>query len=863
MTRASAPVRRRSGASLRRLTLAALLLAATLPALGIGVLASLRLGAALQEDARLRIDQAATTAHAYLGRAAADLERLVSSYATWPRLAATISAGQLDVVRRDVLEFLVEQGRVGAAVLVAGTETLAAGSPGPGPWLATLGGSGASAVRSLGDGLYLVGVGDVIDPALAGAPGSTPPEPTASPAEAALARLIFVRPLDAEFAVELRGLTGFEVAVVDGSGRPTVATDPEAIRALGPLDPLPTQGEREGLLFARIPFGADGAPTGDDEGPPSNGQLVLSARLSAAQAATRELPAIVGGLAGLTALAAVVLALWLSTVLSRRLGVVHAGLLAIADGRQPPPLSVSDDDPIDQLADALGRLVTVLERRETTVRRCLEAVASVPVDQPPRAVAAALLDATDAIFGLRWSAILEPDGTVFASSTGSTELPSELPSTDGSGGRMALTTGPESPSSDWAPVVVAELDPRAARRPGLGSGPIDPLRRSPELAEEGTGDGLEVPARARGRRLVAAVGATRPGQAATGLAHTSRASFASLRVSARRTQAAAGADERAASTVSSLQAGTGPATSWTPADEAALRLMAALIGSAVEDAERYATAAERAVRLDRLNQIQRQFLRSISHNLKTPLATIGLAVDDLAEAVATDPHLSERAQAIRSETARLGRLVEQVLTLSRLEAGTVDLAAEPLVPADVVAAIWRELDVERAFVIDDRTGRRVVVADRRALEQILWNLLDNAVRYAPSGRIEVRLELRRATREEPDLDRQRTPPGEAKTPPVFLEIAVLDEGPGVPAGERGRIFHRFTRGSTAGHRAGTGLGLSLARSLARLMGGDLVYLDRGPNHGACFALRVPGPTEPTPPQTSPAEAAVVGPTRRR
>lgn len=887
MTRASAPVRRRPGASLRRLIVAALLLAATLPTLGVGILASLRLGVALQEDARLRTDRAATTAHAYLVRAAADLERLVSSYATWPQLAATISGGQLDVVRRDVLEFLVEQGRVAAAVLVAGNETLAAGSLEPGGWLATVGPSGASAVRSLGDGLYLVGVADVVDPTLAGVSGSTSSEPTASPATGVLARLVFARRLDAQFAVELRDSTGFDVAVVDGTGRLTVATDPEAIRALGPLDPLPTRGEREGLLFARIPFGADGSPAGNDEGPPSNGQLILSARLSAAQAATGELPAIVGGLAGLTAVAAVVLALWLLTVLGRRLGAVHDGLLAIADGRQPPPLPIADDDPVDQLADALGRLVTALDRRETTVRRCLEAVTSVPVDQSPRQVAAALLEATDDIFGLRWSAILEPDGTLFASSSGSTELPVGLaPTNDSEGtssseGHKPPATSPEPAPSGWAPVVVVALDPRAARRPGAGPGPslgrTGPLGRSAGPTEGAAGDEFGPPAPVTGRRLVAAVGPPPPAPTAAASAETSRASFASPRVAAQGIEAVADSDD-AAATVPRPPAGDGAPPSWTPADEATLRLMAALIGSAIEDAERYATAAERAIRLDRLNQIQRQFLRSISHNLKTPLATIGLAVDDLAEAVASDPYLSERAQAIRSETARLGRLVEQVLTLSRLEAGTVDLAAEPLVPAEVVAAIWRELDVERPFVINDRTGRRVVVVDRRALEQILWNLLDNAVRYAPTGPIEVRLELRRATPEGPVASRQQAPPGEAEaapatpatpaTPappavPAVLEIAVLDEGPGVPPGERGRIFHRFTRGSTAGHRAGTGLGLSLARSLARLMGGDLVYVDRGPGHGASFALRLPLPTASTPPWTNPAEAPGVAPARQR
>jgi signal transduction histidine kinase len=770
MRRTSAHRDRRGGPSLRRLTAGALLAAAVLPVLGVGALVSLRLGTALQDDARLRAEQAAVAARALVARSTADLARLVDSYATWPRLATAIAAGDLEAVRTDVLAFLVERGSVSGAVAVVGDRSVAAGRPDLTAALTeAASGPPGTGVRTLPDGVYLIALAAVAEPA-AGAP--------ASPGDGApaLGTLVFARRLDAEFAVELRGLTGFDVAVL-GAGRATVTTNPDAVASLGPLEALPTVGERSSVLFARVPLEA-----GTGSSAPSDGaELLLSTSLSAAQAATGQLPGLVAALAGATAAAAVVLALWLSRILDRRLGAVHAGLLDIAAGRRPAPLATSDDDPVDRLVEALGGLLAALERREATVRRSFEAVASVPIDRPPAEVATTLLDASDAIFGLRWSAIVEPDGTVFARSSRAPDL---------GDGRATSPTGAEvaiGPAADASRFVVADLDPRSARRtPEPGATPS--IAAEAGVVDATDGSLAEVPA--RGRRLVALL----PDTAEPDAAEAAEPS--------------------------------GSRTVWTPADEATLRLMAILIGAAVEDAERYATAAERAARLDRLNQLQRQFLRSISHNLKTPLATIGLALDDLADAVRDDPYLAHRAGAIRTEAARLGRLVEQVLTLSRIEAGTVDLAAGPLVPAEVAAAIWRELDVERPFRIDDRSGRRTVVADRRALEQILWNLLDNAVRYAPSGAIEVRIEVRAAASERPDGEEE-------------LAIAVLDEGPGVPPGERGRIFHRFTRGSTAGRQAGTGLGLSLARSLARLMGGDLVYVDRGPGAGACFTLRIP------------------------
>ena len=258
---------------------------------------------------------------------------------------------------------------------------------------------------------------------------------------------------------------------------------------------------------------------------------------------------------------------------------------------------------------------------------------------------------------------------------------------------------------------------------------------------------------------------------------------------------------------------------WSEADQSLFDVFARLLRAAIDDAAVHARTLDRVDRLDRLTRLQSDFLRGVSHNLQAPLTNIVVVADELATADGTDAHAREGAGVILSQADRLARLVGQLLTLSRLESGTLRVEAEPVAPEPIIRRVWIALGSDRPFHVDDRSSGMVAVADRAALEQVAWMLLDNALMYAPSGAIGVSLE---AT----DEDER-------------VAITVWDEGPGIVPEERARVFRRFERGSTSEGMDGTGLGLDVARGLVRAMGGSIRYVP-APNGGAGFRFTVPG-----------------------
>ncbi len=257
---------------------------------------------------------------------------------------------------------------------------------------------------------------------------------------------------------------------------------------------------------------------------------------------------------------------------------------------------------------------------------------------------------------------------------------------------------------------------------------------------------------------------------------------------------------------------------WSEADQSLLDVYARLLRAAIDDAAVHARTLDRVDRLGRLTRLQGDFLRGVSHNLQAPLTSIAVVADELATADSTDAHAREGATIIRAQADRLARLVGQLLTLSRLEAGTLRVEAEPVAPAPIVRRVWTSLGSDRPFEVDDRTVGMVAFADRAALEQVVWMLLDNAVKYAPSGPIGVLLEPA-------DADER-------------IAVTVFDHGPGIPPNERAKVFRRFERGSTSQGLDGTGLGLDVARGLVRAMGGSIRYMP-APGGGAGFRFTVP------------------------
>ena len=220
------------------------------------------------------------------------------------------------------------------------------------------------------------------------------------------------------------------------------------------------------------------------------------------------------------------------------------------------------------------------------------------------------------------------------------------------------------------------------------------------------------------------------------------------------------------------------------------------------------------------------FVANVSHEFKTPLTTIRLYAELLEQGRVRDAAQGgDYLRTIARETQRLARLVNNALDFSRLEQGQKKFAREPL---DLTAAVTRLLDTHGPRVAEaGLTLRRdlpatvlSITTDRDALEQIVINLLDNACKYAAGGG-EVTVAL-------------------GPRPAGGVALAVLDRGPGVPAGHRARIFDKFHRvdDMLTAEKSGAGLGLSIARQLARGLGGELRHEPR-PGGGASFVVELP------------------------
>jgi len=227
---------------------------------------------------------------------------------------------------------------------------------------------------------------------------------------------------------------------------------------------------------------------------------------------------------------------------------------------------------------------------------------------------------------------------------------------------------------------------------------------------------------------------------------------------------------------------------------------------------------------------QRRFVSTVAHELRTPLTGLAGYLDLLLEDRGTDPAIrGEFLERSRRIVESMGELVNDLLEMSRIEAGSLKLVVTSIPLADVLVAARDALEPIAASAgvdLDVRIPSRMRAArgDRRATERILLNLAGNAVKYTPAGgRVDVEA---------------------AFDGPVAL-VVVRDTGPGIPESERERVFERFARLDRHRPLPGTGLGLPIARDLAGLMGGDIGLASRL-GVGSAFCLALPGPTDPDP-----------------
>ncbi|MBN2491429.1 MAG: HAMP domain-containing histidine kinase [Planctomycetes bacterium] len=234
----------------------------------------------------------------------------------------------------------------------------------------------------------------------------------------------------------------------------------------------------------------------------------------------------------------------------------------------------------------------------------------------------------------------------------------------------------------------------------------------------------------------------------------------------------------------------------------------------------------RAVRKQqRLARLRADFISSVSHELKTPVTSLMLFSDLLRAGAVTDPgKVREYYDFLGEEAGKLAHLVNNVLDFARLEAGRRTYEREPLDVGEVVrriAAVFAARAEAAGTRIDvaSADGELRVSADRDALERVLANLLDNAIKYAARAG-PVRVTAGRA--------------GDA------VRISVADRGPGIPAAERARLFGRFQRGEHHGPDApaGSGLGLAIAAELVRAHRGTIRIEDTS-GGGATFVVELP------------------------
>jgi two-component system phosphate regulon sensor histidine kinase PhoR len=228
-------------------------------------------------------------------------------------------------------------------------------------------------------------------------------------------------------------------------------------------------------------------------------------------------------------------------------------------------------------------------------------------------------------------------------------------------------------------------------------------------------------------------------------------------------------------------------------------------------------------RIRQLETVRRDFISNVSHELRTPLAALKALTDTLQEGALDDPPMAHRfLERMETEVDSLSLMVSELLELSRIESGRVPLKLNPVPPSELINNA-----VERLRLQAERNGLNVaieypenlppVLADAPRLEQVIVNLLHNAIKFTPAGgRITVGAE----------------PAGEA------VRFFVQDSGVGIPSIDLPRIFERFYKADRARSGGGTGLGLAISKHLVEAHGGE-IWAESEEGKGSRFTFVIP------------------------
>ncbi len=225
----------------------------------------------------------------------------------------------------------------------------------------------------------------------------------------------------------------------------------------------------------------------------------------------------------------------------------------------------------------------------------------------------------------------------------------------------------------------------------------------------------------------------------------------------------------------------------------------------------------------RLDEVRRDFVANISHELKTPIGAVGLLAEALVSASDEPEQVKRFAKRLTKESERLARITQEIIELSRLQA-TDALAKAELVDIDQVVAVAIDqnrvlAEAHKVQLVSGGDAGAEVYGDETLLAVALHNLVSNAIQYSPkSTRVGIGVSNREG----------------------IVEIAVTDQGVGIPEEDQDRVFERFFRTDPARSRntGGSGLGLSIVKHAIQNHGGDVRVWSQ-PGHGSTFTIRLP------------------------
>jgi signal transduction histidine kinase len=223
--------------------------------------------------------------------------------------------------------------------------------------------------------------------------------------------------------------------------------------------------------------------------------------------------------------------------------------------------------------------------------------------------------------------------------------------------------------------------------------------------------------------------------------------------------------------------------------------------------------------LEQTDRMRRELVANVSHELRTPLTALQATLENAIDGVEEPDR--ETLEVMHRQVTRLGRLVTQLLDLSRLESEGVPLDRRPFPAAALLERVRAEAMMHAPEGVDVRiedSDGLAIDGDQERVHQVLTNLLDNALRFSPSpGTVTVL----------------------ARPEGAMVRLEVLDEGPGIPPEQRTQVFERFHRVDAARSKGGAGLGLAIARWIVELHGGRIRAEERAP-HGTRMVVELPG-----------------------